>query len=166
MIAAVVAVDSNWGIGANGELLERIPEDMKHFKELTDGHMVVMGRKTWESLPSLLSNRFHLILTRTPQNKPILSDRWFADFKEGLNMIYYNPSDVFIIGGGQIYKELLPICDYVYVTKIHKDHEQVDTYFPDLDNIPGWKPVSIGQMREYNSIKYQFCEYKKTIKDF
>ena len=63
MISAIVAVDNNWGIGFNGKLLERIPEDMKYFKALTDDHMIIMGRKTWESLPGPLPNRFLLVLT-------------------------------------------------------------------------------------------------------
>lgn len=161
MISAIVAVDNNWGIGYQGQLLERIPEDMKYFKELTDDHMVIMGRKTWESLPAPLSNRFHLVLTRNPQNDPSLHDRWFADWKEGVNMMLYHPIDTFIIGGGQIYKELLPLCDRVYVTKICKDHENVDTYFPNLDKMPEWEVSSCTELREYNGLYYSFLTYDR-----
>ena len=159
MVSAIVAVDNNWGIGYNGELLERIPEDMKHFKALTNDHMIVMGRKTWESLPDPLPNRFHLVLTRSPENDPSLHDRWFADWNEGVNMMLYHPIDVFVIGGGQIYKELLPLCDRVYVTKIFKDHENVDTYFPNLDESDEWSPAFCGPIQTYNDLSYQFWEY-------
>ena len=161
MISAIVAVDNNWGIGFNGELLERIPEDMKYFKTLTDDHMIVMGRKTWESLPGPLSNRFHLILTRNPKNEPIMYDRWFADYPEGVNMMLYHPIDAFVIGGGQIYKKLLPLCDRVYVTKIYKDHENVDTYFPNLDESDEWAPACCSDIRTYNDLSYQFWQYDR-----
>ena len=161
MISAIVAVDNNWGIGFNGELLERIPEDMKYFKVLTDDHMIVMGRKTWESLPGPLPNRFHLVLTRNPENDSSLHDRWFADWKEGVNMMLYHPTDCFVIGGGQIYKELLPLCDRVYVTKIYKDHENVDTYFPDLDKSDEWAPACCSDIRTYNDLSYQFWQYDR-----
>lgn len=161
MISAIVAVDNNWGIGYNGQLLERVPEDMKHFKALTDDHMIVMGRKTWESLPGPLSNRFHLILTRNPKNEPIMYDRWFADYAEGINMMLYHPIDAFIIGGGQIYKKLLPLCDRVYVTKIFKDHENVDTYFPNLDESDDWTPACCSDIRTYGDLSYQFWEYDR-----
>ena len=161
MISAIVAVDNNWGIGFNGELLERIPEDMKYFKVLTDDHMVIMGRKTWESLPGPLPNRFHLILTRNPKNEPIMYDRWFADYPEGVNMMLYHPIDAFVIGGGQIYKKLLPLCDRVYVTKIYKDHENVDTYFPNLDESDEWAPACCSDIRTYNDLSYQFWQYDR-----
>lgn len=161
MISAIVAVDNNWGIGFNGELLERIPEDMKYFKALTDDHMIIMGRKTWESLPGPLSNRFHLILTRNPKNEPIMYDRWFADYPEGVNMMLYHPIDAFVIGGGQIYEKLLPLCDRVYVTKIYKDHENVDTYFPNLDKSDEWAPACCSDIRTYNDLSYQFWQYDR-----
>ena len=161
MIYAIVAVDNNWGIGFNGDLLERIPEDMKHFKSLTDDHMIVMGRKTWESLPGPLPNRFHLILTRSPENDTSLQDRWFANQSEGVNMMLYEPNDVFVIGGGTIFNELLPLCDRVYVTKILKDHENVDTYFPNLDKSPEWEIGTCTDLRTSGNVNYAFLTYDR-----
>ena len=167
MISAIVAVDENWGIGFNGELLEKIPEDMKHFKDLTTGNIVVMGRKTWESLPSQpLPDRLNIVLSRyysTPACEHTL-----CMTLESLKYVIDNDDrfseDIFIIGGGQIYKELLPLCDRVYVTRIFKEHENVDTYFPNLDEIDMWdiwKPVYMGKTKVYKDIMYQFWIYDR-----
>ena len=166
MISAIVAVDENWGIGFNGELLEKIPEDMKHFKELTTNSIVVMGRKTWDSLPiKPLPNRLNMVISRSP--KEVLGDLSIRiDLNEAkirLAMADSNES-WFIIGGGQIYKELLPLCDRVYVTKIFKSYENVDTYFPDLDEPEmwnTWKPVHMGETKVYNDLLYQFWTYDR-----
>ena len=162
MISAIVAVDNDWGIGFNGELLERIPEDLKRFKELTSGNVVIMGRKTWDSLPTKpLPNRTNIVISN--QKSAILNDLTvrlsLKNIKEGINKITY---DVFIIGGGQIYKELLPYCDKVYVTKIFKSHESIDTYFPNLDEMENWKPIEKSPIYDYKDIQYQFWQYDKT----
>ena len=164
MISAIVAVDENWGIGFNGELLEKIPEDMKFFKETTTGHVVVMGRKTWDSLPKkplpertniIISNKGNLLL----ENEAIR-----LKLDDLLLGIAYFEDDIFVIGGGQIYKELLPFCDRIYVTKIFKSHENVDTYFPDLDEPEmwdTWKVTYQSEVKVYNDIMYQFLTYDR-----
>ena len=162
MISAIVAVDNDWGIGFNGELLEHIPEDLKRFKELTSGNVVIMGRKTWDSLPTKpLPNRTNIVISN--QKNTILNSSTvrlsLKDIKEDINKIAY---DVFIIGGVQIYTELLPYCDKVYVTKIFKSHENVDTYFPNLDEMENWKPIEKSPIYDYKDIQYQFWQYDKT----
>lgn len=162
MISAIVAVDNDWGIGFNGELLERIPDDLKRFKELTSGNVIIMGRKTWDSLPTKpLPNRTNIVISN--QKSAILNDSTvrlsLKNIKENINKIVY---DVFIIGGGQIYTELLPYCDKVYVTKIFKSHENVDTYFPNLDKMENWKPIEKSPIYDYKDIQYQFWQYDKT----
>ena len=161
MISAIVAVDNNWGIGYNGDLLEHIPEDLKYFKAVTTGHVVVMGSKTWDSLPKkplpdrtniIISNKGNLLL----ENGAIrlnLDDLLLgiADFED----------DVFVIGGGSIYNQLLPFCSRVYVTKIYKDHDNVDTYFPNLDKSEEWAPAACGQLLTYNDLTYQFWQYDR-----
>ena len=168
MISAIVAVDDNWGIGYNGDLLEHIPEDLKHFKELTTGHVVVMGRKTWDSLPvKPLPSRHHIVITHT--EKPYIKDDAFfcdldyiKDYSWNTLQKMSNDSMWFIIGGGQIYKELLPICDRVYVTKIYKDHENVDTYFPNLDESNEWAIADWSEMQVYNDeFNYVFFTYER-----
>ena len=161
MISAIVAVDNNWGIGFNGDLLEHIPEDLKYFKQLTTGHNVIMGRKTWNSLPTKpLPNRGNYIISSL---EPRIIDKNTIRFQmeDAMNYLNYTQDDVFVIGGGQIYKELLPLCDRVYVTKIYKDHENVDTYFPNLDESDEWKAFCNGGPLAYKDFSYQFWTYDR-----
>lgn len=167
MISAIVAVDENWGIGFNGELLEKIPEDMKWFRLLTHERTILMGRKTWDSLPKKpLPDRLNLVITR--------GERKFDNMTVFINMEEAkvrareaskdHDDEWFVIGGGQIYKELLPFCDRVYVTKIFKSHKNVDTYFPNLDEPEEWntwKVVHQSKTKVYNDIMYQFWIYDR-----
>lgn len=164
MISAIVAVDNNWGIGYNGDLLEHIPEDLKCFKELTTGHIVVMGRKTWDSFPKKpLKDRLNIVISGQPRG--CLGEMAFSiSMDEAKIRLALSSKDEewFIIGGGTIYKELLPICDRVYVTKIHKAYPNVDTYFPvNLDKSLEWRQVETGEIREYNNISYHFLTYER-----
>lgn len=163
MISAIVAVDENWGIGFNGELLEKIPEDMKQFRLLTHKRTILMGRKTWDSLPKKpLPDRLNLVITR--------GERKFDNMTVFINMeeakarakeAAKNHNDEwFVIGGGQIYKELLPFCDRVYITKIFKSHNNVDTYFPMLDQ-KEWEIVNQSEILTFNDLQYQFLTYDR-----
>ena len=163
MISAIVAVDNNWGIGYNGDLLEHIPEDLKYFQALTTGHVVVMGRKTWDSLPKKpLKDRLNIVISSQPRGP--LGDMAFSipmDEAKVRVAISENDEEWFIIGGGSIYEQLLPLCDRVYVTKIYKDHDNVDTYFPNLDKSEEWAPAACGQLLTYNDLSYQFWQYDR-----
>lgn len=163
MISAIVAVDNNWGIGYNGDLLEHIPEDLKYFKALTTGHVVVMGRKTWDSLPQKpLKDRLNIVISRQPRGS--LGEMAFTIQMDEAKMrvaMSDNNEEWFIIGGGSIYQEFLSVCDRVYVTKIYKDHDNVDTYFPNLDESEEWVPAACGQLLTYNDLTYQFWQYDR-----
>ena len=163
MISAIVAVDNNWGIGFNGDLLEHIPEDLRYFKEITENNWIVMGRKTWDSLPKKpLPNRPHLVITNNPMSYEDIDEVIFSKIGQAkLIMNTQKGIDFFVIGGGQIYEKLLPMCDRVYVTKIFKDHDQVDTYFPNLDESEEWAPAACGQLLTYNDLTYQFWQYDR-----
>ena len=163
MISAIVAVDENWGIGFNGELLEKIPEDIKQFRLLTHKRTILMGRKTWDSLPKKpLPDRLNLVITR--------EERKFDNMTVFINMeeakvrakeAAKNHNDEwFVIGGGQIYKELLPLCDCVYVTKIFKSHNNVDTYFPTLEQ-KEWEITHQSEILTFNDLQYQFLTYDR-----
>ena len=124
-----------------------------------------MGRKTWDSLPiKPLPNRGNFIISR---ETPLLMEN--KAIRMNLDMIKdtmktNKDENYFIIGGGQIYKELLPLCDRVYVTKIFKSHENVDTYFPDLDEPEmwnTWKVTNQSEVKVYNDIMYQFWTYDR-----
>ena len=162
MISAIVAVDENWGIGFNGELLEQIPEDLKYFRELTTDNIVVMGRKTWDSLPiKPLPNRFNIIISRQEKQYESNSFTWIITLEKCIQtMLNDDIDEYFIIGGGQIYKELLPFCDRVYVTKIFKSHNNVDTYFPTLEQ-KEWEITHQSEILTFNDLQYQFLTYDR-----
>lgn len=160
MISAIVAVDENWGIGYNGDLLAHIPNDLKYFKELTTNHVVMMGRKTWDSLPNKpLKDRLNLVITSGERQYG--EGTCFIGMAEAMARLAHLEEDDewFIIGGGSIYEQLLPLCDRVYVTKILKKFENVDTYFPNLDISPNWAPAMVSEIYTHKDLSYQFWEY-------
>lgn len=171
MISAIAAIDNNWGIGYNGELLEQIPEDMRHFKELTTNNLVIMGRKTWNSLPNKpLQCRTNIIISSTLQldylerNGSFVCVTDMEKIKTNIikGLYEFCPREVFIIGGGSIYEQLLPYCDTVYLTQICKDHKNVDTYFPRIDKDPEWEIDTCTELREsVTGIPYAFLTYKR-----
>ena len=164
MISAIVAVDENWGIGYQNELLAHIPEDLKRFKEITAGHIIIMGRKTWDSLPHKpLKNRINVIISSQP---PVVLDALSVRMNLEQAIQYVTTPilenlDFFIIGGGSIYKYFLPLCERIYVTKIHKNFSCVDTYFPNLDNMGEWIISSHSDTYSYDGLDYSFVEYSR-----
>jgi dihydrofolate reductase len=166
MISAIVAVDNNWGIGYNGNLLLSIPDDLKRFKAITTGHNVVMGKNTWESLPKKpLPNRINIVIDYR-DTIDYLDDYIIGNLEDISNMIKFSiekdPNiEFFIIGGGSIYKQLLPLCDRVYLTKIYHDFENVDTFFPNLDATGDWISAPVGELQDHNDISYQYWVYDR-----
>lgn len=148
--------DEQWGIGYQGKLLYSLSEDMARFKKITTGKIVVMGRKTLESLPGRkpLSNRKNIILSTTI-NK-VEGATVYSDLETLLNAI--KNEDVFIIGGEQIYHLFLPYADTIYLTKVFAVH-QADTFFPNIDQINHWHIKEKSELKEENGIEYQFIEY-------
>lgn len=169
MIAAVVAMDYENGIGGQNDLLARIPEDLKMFKEITSGGTVIVGSKTYESLPKKpLPNRENIVITRKCKKKPKIQE----DGSVHANMDYIKSwlsnqevisdnNGIYVIGGGVIYKELLPYCERAYVTKILYAFENADTYFPDIDGMPEWELTSESEIKEHNGLRYKFCVYDR-----
>lgn len=164
MISAIVAVDENYGIGYNNKLLCNLAEDLKHFKNLTTNNIVVMGRKTWDSLPKKpLPNRTNIVITSSVKDYEITNSGVIFItmdlFKKSIKKTNekYN---IFVIGGSQIYKELIPYCDYIHLTRIHKSFENVDTYFPELKENE-WKLLDVEPTITQGDIEYQFEIYKK-----
>lgn len=165
MIAAIVAVNKDWGIGYNNELLEHIPADLKRFKELTTGKLVVMGSKTWHSLPNKpLPNRYNYVITSKASDYPEAQEQLaFGSMGKMIEFLdNYNEKfngDVFIIGGESIYKQLLPYCDTVYLTRINKSHENVDAYFPNLNKMEGWTCYEPTEWMEHEGTAYRYELY-------
>lgn len=164
MISAIVAVDKDWGIGYQGQLLEHLPPDMKYFKEVTENHMVICGRKTWDSIPKKPLTR-RLVIVISNKGFKVEPGAVFLDMPHAMAHINQVKDDDeqewFVIGGGEIYKQLLPYCDRVYVTKIEKSHKDVDTYFPNLDKDPQWEASTCTELRYYGNIPYAFLTYDR-----
>lgn len=153
---AIVAVSQSWGIGKGEDLLFRLPSDLRRFKAMTTGHTVIMGRKTLDSLPGGkgLPHRRNLVLSRQSDFAP---DR--AEVIHSVEDILKTAEDdAFVIGGQQVYEQLLPYCARVYVTKVLSDPE-ADAFFPDLDKLPEWKVASAGEMLTENGLSFQYVEY-------
>ena len=161
----IAAVDLNWGIGYNRELLEKIPEDMKYFKEKTQGKVIVMGRTTFESLPNKkpLEQRVNIVLTKNKNyncESIILCYSLEELFKE---LKKYNQEDIFIIGGESIYSQLISHCNKAYITKIYKEFVH-DKALVNLDNHDQWQKVSTSEKREFKEgICYTFNTYIRGI---
>lgn len=158
----ILAADENWAIGREGGLLCRIPGDLKYFKERTSGKTVVMGRATLESLPGgkPLPRRDNIVLTRRQdyQKEGVL----IAHDEEELGALLAgrNPDDVYIIGGGQVYRQFLPQCDVCYITRIYEKFP-ADTWFVDLDEDDRFEVSWKSRMQEENGIRYRFFEYRR-----
>lgn len=165
MIAAIVAVDNNWGIGYKNQLLCRIPEDLQRFKQLTNNNIVIMGNNTFKSLNKKpLKDRLNIVITS--KTNGIISNKnnvYFMDMdtaKRYLRAIKQSKlGDIFIIGGESIYKQLLQYCDKIYLTQI-LDNFKADTYFPNLDDNSSWKKVEESQINEYREYQYKYITYK------
>ena len=158
----IVAVDNHWAIGDKGRSLVSIPNDQKHLRNETAGKVVVMGRKTLESFPQgqPLLNRINIILSA---NKDFsvkgatvvhsLEELW----KE---LEKYDDNEVYVIGGDSVYRQLLPYCNVVHVTKI--DHDYVaDTYFENLDRNPEWEITAESDEQTYFDLPYTFYRYER-----
>lgn len=157
---AIVNVDQNWGIGCGGDLLFPIPNDMKFFRETTQGKVVVMGSKTLASFPSgkPLKNRTNIVLTRRSDYAPegVQVCRSLAELSQLLAP--YAPEDVFVIGGQSIYSQLIDYCESALVTKVDAAGD-ADTYFPNLDSRDGWTLAEEGAPMEHEGVYYRFCTY-------
>ena len=133
----IVAANSDWGIGFEGKQTIVIPEDRSFFKKVTDGGVVIAGRKTYESIGKPLPNRKNIVLTRDMSFSA--ADVIVAHTVDEVlaEIAGEDPQKVFVIGGGEIYKLFLPMCDLAYVTWI-KEKTEADTFFPNLDAMSGW----------------------------
>lgn len=164
----IAAVDENWGIGLNGNLLYSIPEDMKLFRQITtENGIVVMGRKTWDSLPKKpLSKRTNIVLSRDPDfckvENSILDNCLYCNLEQLFEFIKQgkiNENRICVIGGAEIYKQLIPYCSGAYITKI-KGTRTADTFLDNLDELDGWEKINeTAEKRSNDSIHYKFAEY-------
>lgn len=155
IISVIVAMDDKRGIGKNQDLLFRIPEDGKRVREKTNGHPLIMGRKTFESLGRLLPNRTHIVVTRDSKSLDSLSykpQEIVSTIQEGIEKAknYPGADEIFIFGGGQIYAESLKqnLVDRLYLTLVKGDYN-ADTFFPDYSQF-----TKVLQKEEFTSGNY------------
>ncbi len=157
----IAAVDKNWAIGINNQLLVHIPDDMKRFRRMTIGKVVVMGRKTLESFPGgqPLKDRVNIVLSKDERYQP-----------EGVTIVHsmeelsgelkkYKSGDIFVIGGESIYRQLMEQCDTAYITRIDYEY-QADAWFPNLDEMDAWQVAEEGEEQTYFDLEYYFVAYR------
>lgn len=154
----IVAVDRSWAIGRQGDQLFYIPADLRRFKALTLGHPVILGRKTLATFPGgrPLPGRDNLILSRDADFHPE-GARVFRDLPSLLSAA---PADSFVIGGGSVYRALLPHCNLAHVTRVEAAFP-ADTWFPDLDADPGWVLTQRSEELEHQGLRFHYDTYQR-----
>ena len=162
MIYAIVHADKEWGIGKGNDMMFSLPKDMKFFRETTMGHTVVMGGKTLRSFPGQkpLKNRVNIVLSRGQVRDDCIIVRSYDELKNELKI--RKNEEIFIIGGGEVYKELLPYCDGAFVTKVDAVGG-AEVFFPNLDQHPDFVCVNEGEPIEDNGYTIRFTEYKNNM---
>jgi dihydrofolate reductase len=160
MISIIAAVSDDWGLGKDNELLWRIPEDLKRFKQLTLGKSIIMGKRTWESLPKRpLPGRNNIVLTDNPDECIECSITAYS-IDDALDKCNTN-EEVFVIGGGSVYNQFMPIADRLYITHVHRK-APADVWFPEID-MNKWVIVKKEECisEDDNRIPYTYTVYEK-----
>ena len=164
MLSIVVAKARNNIIGKENKLIWNLPADLKHFKELTTGHVIIMGRKTFESLGKILPNRKHIVFSQNPDFK--IKDENVQVVHSMLEIQEYieNEEENFVIGGAMIYNLLMPYVTKMYVTEVNEEFEG-DSFFPKI-NLEIWKEIARekGTKDEKNNLDYDYVIYEKNNK--
>ena len=161
MISIIVAIAENYAIGKKGDLLCHMPADLKHFKTITSGHTVMMGERTFLSLPKHpLPNRRNIVLTDV-KGKTFEGAETVYSLDEMVAQV--NPDEeAFVIGGGMVYRQMMERADKLYITHIHHSWPDADTFFPEIDP-KVWKQLSAERHSadENNPYDYTFAEYAR-----
>lgn len=162
MISLIAAMGNNRVIGLNNDMPWHLPKDLAHFKKITTGHTIVMGRKTYESIGRPLPNRKNIILTRQASLRFPEEVMTVSSLETVLKWNEENPEEeIFIIGGGNLYKQALPYADRLYLTEINEDFDG-DTFFPAFDKLE-WDVVdeTIGERDINNPYDFKFITYER-----
>lgn len=156
----IVAVYDDWGIGRDGTQPVVLSADRKFFRETTRGAMVIVGRRTIQDFPGQkpLPGRINVALTRTAEEIPGFT---VCRSPEEAVELAKSAGRAMVIGGGSIYRQMLPYCDKAYVTKVHTRPES-DTFFPNLDDAPQWALSEVLLSGEEDGISYEMCLYKRS----
>lgn len=157
-LSIIAAIGKNNELGKDNKLIWNLPNDLRFFKEMTTGKTILMGRKTFESLPKILPNRKHIVLTFSTnfKNNDI---EIFNDIDSFINKYQNTNEEIFIIGGASIYKQFLSLVDKMYLTEIDAEEKSADTYFPKFDS-KEWEKEII-KLNKDNNITYKHVKYLK-----
>ena len=155
----IVAVYDDWGIGKDGTQPVALSVDRKFFRQTTKGATVIVGRRTVEDFPGQqpLPGRTNVVLSRNCSELPGFM---VCRSPEEAAQLTSSAQRVMVIGGGSVYRQMLPMCDTAYVTKVHISPES-DTFFPNLDDSPEWMLEEVLQSGEENGIAYEMCLYRR-----
>ncbi len=168
MISIIVAIAENYAIGKKGDLLCHMPADLKHFKEITSGQTVLMGERTFFSLPKHpLPNRRNIVLTDVPGKtfegaEAVYSINELMEKLKDESLKLKEEDEAFVIGGGMVYRQMMPLADKLYITHIHHSWEDADTFFPEIDPAL-WEQTSAERHEadDKNPYAYTFCTYNR-----
>ncbi|HOI25968.1 MAG TPA: dihydrofolate reductase [Paludibacteraceae bacterium] len=160
-LSIIVAIADNYAIGKDNQLMWHLSADMKHFKSITTGHAILMGRNTYDSIGRPLPNRRNIILSRTLAKDSVPGCEVIRDFSELEADETLQNEEVFVIGGGAVYRDLFSKADKLYITRVHTDKEG-DVYFPEIDE-KEWLQLSFEshQADEKNDYDYDFVDYER-----
>ena len=157
-ISLIAAIGKNNELGKNNNLIWHLKGDLKFFKEITSNHTIVMGRKTFESLPKMLPNRHHIVISSGNNfDKEI---EVFKSIDEFLEKYKEYEEEIFVIGGASIYKSFLEYANKMYLTEINAEDKNADVYFPKFDKSL-WNKEYISDEKEENNIKYKHVLYRR-----
>lgn len=156
MFSIIAAIGKNKELGSQGDLVFHIKEDMKYFRDTTKDHKIVMGRKTWESLPGKLPNRENIVISRHPVDN---ADATITDLTEFIAQNKDTDEEIFIIGGGMVYSTFLDHAKNLYLTEIDASAPAADTFFPDFDKSKYDKTII--KKGSENDLTYAFAKYTK-----
>lgn len=157
-ISMIAAVGKNLELGKNNDLIWHFKEDMKFFKETTMGHPVIMGRKTFESLPKALPGRKNIVISANPEYKADGAEV-VASVDEAIKLAEAENTEAFVIGGGRIYTEFLPYADNLYLTEIDAECPDADTYFPEFNKSDYIKEIV--NFYDVNGTEFYHVIYRK-----
>lgn len=160
-LSLIVAIGKNNEIGKDNKLLWHIPNDLKFFKEVTNGKTIVMGGNTFYSLPKVLPNRHHIVLTQDDYNFPDEVET-FYDFDDMMNSLKERNEEMFIIGGAMLYNSCINYVDKMYITELDKEYPEADRYFPKF-NKNDWNSEVIKE-DSYEDINYKHVLYKRKVR--
>lgn len=155
-VSLIAAIGENMELGKNNSLIWHLPDDLKFFKNTTMGKSVIMGRKTFESLPKALPGRKNIVITRNEDYSKEGAHTAF-DIESALKLS--ETEEVFIIGGETIYREYLPFADKIYLTEIDETDDSADAFFPEFDKSK-FRKTTIGE-NENNGIKFKHILYER-----